>query len=210
LNHILTAVPVAINTKATESVRSTVTNLSSHKPDFTTKLAQTIVIQEFQLTYNDFQVVVQKDLTEQELLNIEEVRKNVQGLQSWDWIYGMSPGFNAQINKTFPFGEIVMDTHVKDGVISDLQVSITPSKEDSQLDLQSNVASLTLGNLSAQLQNCLVHCKFRKAFIANRFKEFLQEHYPHLQQQSQLQNLLQEQEKDQFIAVINWYLDQLI
>lgn len=112
----LTPGKLKLESKSVKSVRSRITNVSSHLPKsmsseefldglYSHFLHSSTDIQEYQLT--------------------EEDRKAIQLLadqkyQTWEWTYGLSPSFNARQTRRYEFGTVEVRFNVKEGLLTDL------------------------------------------------------------------------------------------
>lgn len=182
LNHILKSV-IEIQTKATESVRSTVTNLFDHKPHFTTEKAIDLVINEFKKHYSDSSIT-KIHYTQEDLLEIPEIQKRTNEHMSWDWIFGNSPPFSVKIQRRFEWGNISIETKIEDGIIKEVEMEAN----------DTNVSDLLAEEVKQWLQELLQNCRFRVEDINQRRQQRIQ----HEQSTSDTRNML-----------IDWYLQNV-
>lgn len=112
----LTPGKLKLESKSVKSVRSRITNVSSHLPQsmrsqeflnglYSYFLHSSGEIQEYQLTKEDRKAI-------QELAD--------QKYQTWEWTYGQAPAFNARQIKRYEFGTVEVCFNVKEGLLTEL------------------------------------------------------------------------------------------
>ncbi|KAF8165756.1 hypothetical protein B0H34DRAFT_832108 [Crassisporium funariophilum] len=127
-----------IVTKGVASVRSPVCNLQ-HFGAVAHNNFTSAVVNEFRKEYEVSSKVFVLDENE-DIKNIEYIRKGMSELSTWDWAYGQTPEFTHTLQCAFPWGDVTAEIRSKHGVILDcsLQVQsarITRSKSEGLVDM---------------------------------------------------------------------------
>ncbi|KDQ15382.1 hypothetical protein BOTBODRAFT_108526 [Botryobasidium botryosum FD-172 SS1] len=106
-----------LTTKGVESVRSPVRNLSHFTPGIAHEAFVGATVREFRKKYggNEKPTIVGKD----DMFRVEDVRKGIEELQSWEWSHGQTPEFTHVLTRSFPWGAITAHMHSKHGLILD-------------------------------------------------------------------------------------------
>lgn len=124
-NSNLTVIGDALNVKADKieskgikSVRSRVTNILPHMPS-PVSLAE---FKEILLTHMfEANTIEPYTLTEKELAAVHKLRD--EKYATWDWNYGRSPAYGIRKQRRFAFGNVTLDTQVKEGAITAIEFS---------------------------------------------------------------------------------------
>lgn len=102
--------------KGVQSVRSRVVNLSELMPQLTVGHVADALIASFSKTYG-----YPRELT----LNSEQLRRASQlsaRNADWNWVYGVTPPFDIQFGKRFPWGETEFRFSVKHAVVQSVRI----------------------------------------------------------------------------------------
>lgn len=107
-----------IESKSIKSVRSRVTNISSH-------LKENMNVEEFfnklyLYFLNNTDGIVKYDLSDKDTQSINKLVKSKYG--TWDWNYGKSPEYNLSQCKKFDFGVVDVRLDVSEGIIKNIKV----------------------------------------------------------------------------------------
>jgi len=98
------------------SVRSSVCNLRQQKPAVSHEDFVHAVVREFQDHYNVRDTVTWVD-EGSDCEGIEEIRKGMHELGTWDWAFGQTPEFTYALEHTFGWGKLKTNLHSKHGII---------------------------------------------------------------------------------------------
>lgn len=98
-----------LSAKGVESVRSRVRNLSEYVGGLTIGAVRQAVIEAFEAEYGAYQSLAEADM-DQALLE-EKYKK----YSAWDWRFGSSPAFDAELETRFPWGEVTLRLSLSEG-----------------------------------------------------------------------------------------------
>lgn len=161
----LTVSPSKLAAKGIQSVRSRIVNLQSIKPDITTedlKSAMTDAFLRHFCGYQDTSAQNASDqlkivrLTDQDYNKDPSFRKIEERFASWEWRYGQSICFDAEIEQRFDWGMARLGLVVRQGIVE--SAALYSDALDS--DLISSLPELLVGvrfisaDLAAVLQSC--------------------------------------------------------
>ena len=109
---------IKIESKGIQSVRSRVTNISSH-------LAAPMTVEQFLQGLENYLLdtipgLTARELTGEERAQVEKLVAEKYG--TWDWNFGRSPQYQFQRTARYPFGIVDLFLTVKDGVITQLAI----------------------------------------------------------------------------------------
>ncbi len=110
--------PIKIESKGIQSVRSRVTNISSH-------LSQPMTVEEFLAGLEDYLIRTIPDLTARELTQEEKAavtKLMEEKYGTWEWNFGRSPQYAFQRSARYPFGIVDLFLTVKDGTLTQLEI----------------------------------------------------------------------------------------
>ncbi|KAF9478650.1 Lipoyltransferase and lipoate-protein ligase [Pholiota conissans] len=110
-------------TEGVASVRSPVCNLKKYSVNATHDNFTNAVTAEFRKEYG-----VTSDpciVTDSEGSNIEYIRRGMQELDTWDWSFGQTPKFIHTLNKSFTWGDVMVEIRSKHGLVLDVVLSGT-------------------------------------------------------------------------------------
>eukprot|EP01127_Copromyxa_protea_P004615 TRINITY_DN14468_c0_g1_i1.p1 TRINITY_DN14468_c0_g1~~TRINITY_DN14468_c0_g1_i1.p1 ORF type:complete len:361 (+),score=44.96 TRINITY_DN14468_c0_g1_i1:2-1084(+) len=140
---LLSATEKAISSKATNSVRSVVTNINETHPFVGKEDIFSALSTHFVLTYQDGEDVKfsYSEVTEEDLQQNEEVQEVVSKFDSWEWTYGQSPKFTTTISNNFSWGEMTIAIHCTKGIVTLCEVSTSHQDES----LEQSVAQIFEG-----------------------------------------------------------------
>jgi lipoate-protein ligase A len=111
LKNALTPSKLKLSSKGIESVKSRVLNLS----EMDSKITAEKVLQAFIEAFGSSPIeYINKTNTEAPLAQL---------LSSYDWVYGQSPKFDLQLERSYPFGNVAAYLSVSDGFIQDVKIS---------------------------------------------------------------------------------------
>ncbi|KAF9644504.1 Lipoyltransferase and lipoate-protein ligase [Thelephora ganbajun] len=116
LGKLLNSNKDTMQTKGVASVRSPVCNLRQHKPDISHEDFVYAVVREFQDHYNIRETIKWVD-EGSDCEGIEEIRKGMHELTTWDWAFGQTPEFTYTLEHTFGWGTLKTNLHSKHGII---------------------------------------------------------------------------------------------
>jgi lipoate-protein ligase A len=138
--------PGLIDTKATESVRSHVTNLREHDATLTHETLARAMIGTFTETYAaNSEVVKITHVTRADYEQIESVKAKHALFTSWEWVFGNTPDFVLALDHQFAFGHLTLRLNCKKAVIAEIDLQIEPSP----------LTPLTTAEYLAQMQQLL-------------------------------------------------------
>jgi len=100
---------IKIDSKAIESVKSRVVNLSELNPDITIETIKKSLYNSFESVYRTIQSVEELNIP-MDIIQ-DEVKKN----RSWDWIYSQSPSYSVTLAEKFDWAVIEFSYDVIDG-----------------------------------------------------------------------------------------------
>ncbi|GHJ85216.1 hypothetical protein NliqN6_1618 [Naganishia liquefaciens] len=138
LGHYLRSKTPEITTKGVDSVRSPVTNLSSIRPHASHASFIQHVAASFghamrtgdlslagyrRAALNGDVVAVMEEVWEGKVLTgmderADKVRRGMDEMKTWDWVFGQTPEFSITLSGTMSFGNIKMNVSSKHGVIT--------------------------------------------------------------------------------------------
>lgn len=104
-------------TRGVASVRSPVCNLQDLDQSLDHDIFASAVVNEFKKEY-DIHAPVHYIPDEKYLTSIDYIRKGMEELSTWDWLYGQTPEFTYTINRSFSWGEVNAEIRSKHGIIS--------------------------------------------------------------------------------------------
>lgn len=117
LSQVLRVSPEKISSKGVKSVRSRVTNISSHLKKEMTVLQ----FEDFLSDYAEKTLSLQPySFSDEDIRAIERLRD--EKYSTWDWNYGSSPQYAFSGEKRFPAGSVRVSFNVTDGKISDCSI----------------------------------------------------------------------------------------
>ncbi|CAD8154418.1 unnamed protein product [Paramecium pentaurelia] len=119
LAQYLTPSKKKLESKGIDSVKSRVSNLKEIKNTITVQQYEEQLINEFIKKYNDVEF---KEYNSDQLLNIEEIRKESERLSSWEWLYQYTPQFTVNLEEKLKFGMFDFYLQVESSIIQDGRV----------------------------------------------------------------------------------------
>jgi len=141
LGKVLHSSKDTMQTKGVASVRSPVCNLRQQNPEVSHDDFVYAVVREFQVHYNIREKINWVDEGD-DCEGIEEIRKGMHELTTWDWAFGQTPEFTYSLEHTFGWGKLKTNFHSKHGIILsctfdlvDLEDRSDVSEVRGQLDL---------------------------------------------------------------------------
>lgn len=144
LSRYLTPPKAKLEAKGVASVRSRVTNLKELCPEITCQLLKQCLKEAFGEVYGLTPEVYILNAASQ-----EQIAKDAEMLQSWEWLYGPKLPFSFSCEEYFPWGYLQLQLQVSSGVISGVEV-YTDAMDWSIPD---------------QIQKSLVGCRLDKAAL---------------------------------------------
>jgi len=105
-----------MQTRGVASVRSPVCNLRQHKPNVSHEDFVHAVVREFQDHYGIRETINWVD-EGSDCEGIEEIRKGMYELTTWDWAFGQTPEFTYAPEYRFSWGKLKTNFHSKHGII---------------------------------------------------------------------------------------------
>lgn len=106
-----------LKSKAVDSVRARVANLSEFYPGITISLLKEKLLEAFTQVYG-----VIPELWNSNVLPREEIELGERRFSSWDFIFGRKIQFQYEISRRFGWGDICMKLNVEGGIIKDVVI----------------------------------------------------------------------------------------
>lgn len=100
-----------LRAKGVDSVRSRVENLTAHAPDLTIKDMMAALADAFRDQYGGEQVSIGEAVSEDTVSRLQSKYR------SWDWTYGQTPRFDAQMETRFPWGGVELLLSLRRGTV---------------------------------------------------------------------------------------------
>ncbi|PPQ94828.1 hypothetical protein CVT25_007465 [Psilocybe cyanescens] len=113
----------SIVTKGVGSVRSPVCNLQRFDASVTHESFSSAVVEQFRREYG----VTSKPCIvhdSEDIKSIEYIKKGMDELAAWTWMYGQTPEFTQSLVKEFAWGKVVMKIHSRHGLILDCALGL--------------------------------------------------------------------------------------
>lgn len=119
----LTVNKLKLASKGVDSVRARITNLTDFSPAASHDSLCTALINEFCLAYGaDPATTPIELLKEEEILQIEELKRIHAELSSWEWTFGHTPDFSHNLETRFPWGIVDFFFETKNGKIAAIKL----------------------------------------------------------------------------------------
>jgi len=109
-----------LESKGIQSVSSRVTNLKEVVPDLNHDILCEAIIQEFFETYSGTCPI--KELSNEDIMAVPEIKKYYQDLCDWDWRFGKTPQFSHKVGTRFDWGEMEVCFQVNRSIISPVKI----------------------------------------------------------------------------------------
>lgn len=106
-----------LQSKAVDSVKSRVCNLTEYNTDINVENMKHALIKAFENVYQGT-----SDLYENDRFDTKKLDEQTKKFASWDWIYGRKIPFNTEWSTRFDWGELQMQFVVSRGIIQDIMV----------------------------------------------------------------------------------------
>lgn len=136
----------SVITKATESFRSKVANLSEYNKDITHQSITSSIIDNF----SDCDIYY---LSDREIKNNKQIAKIYHDYSTWEWIYGGTPKFKQEIFGTFSFGNVSMSLTCQKGYITNVEIEST------------FIPQIIIDSINA----CLINSKYHRKSLREKF-----------------------------------------
>lgn len=105
-------------------------------------------------------------VTAEEMLEIPEVKKMYEHLNSDKWLYGNTPTFTHKLDKRFTWGTVYLFLNVQDGIITD----VSCNTDSLMVDLPEIIKNLILG---VQYNKLAIEKQFNKLILMEHDSECL-------------------------------------
>ena len=116
LTKYLTPSKTKFISKGFDSVKSRVANLKQINQNISDEILKRIIIEKFTDAYGEYELLTDAYFDTNAIGNIEN--KN----QSFDWLFGNLPKYNAIITNRFSFGEMEFSFFLEKGIIKDITI----------------------------------------------------------------------------------------
>lgn len=102
-----------LRAKGVDSVRARVCNLREFRPDLTIDMLRESLAKSFLASYGEARLLEERDF------DIAELRaRNA----SWEWNYGLTPAFDVQLERRFPWGGVELLLRLREGTVAEAKV----------------------------------------------------------------------------------------
>jgi lipoate---protein ligase len=126
-----------VQTKATESVRSKVLNVSEKRPDVTHAGLVSALTKQFAEQFHPDAGVL--ELSTSDLLSIDGVHSRMTELGSWDHIFGSTPEFSHTTSSQFSWGHVELKIQCYKGKITACDIYGPPEAVDVLIILKAAI-----------------------------------------------------------------------